>query len=241
LQSGYEAAQSGLPDTVIFRLMTKLLAIASTVALALATAGCGSDGAQEAGPLPTAPAASEPIPTETAPPATTATETTGTSTSEPEPPAAVHCDSVTGGDEGVYTNLVDVRVGAHPDFDRVVFEFAPPSPNPGGKAGIPHYDIEAVRPPFSEDPSDLPIEVEGAAFARIVLQGATGYDFYGNATYDGPRRLTPGYETLTQLVEGGDFEATMTWIFGLSQRSCWQVHELHNPDRLVIDFIHVDV
>jgi hypothetical protein len=224
-------------------MMTRLLPLA--LLFGFLAAGCGADsGAQQAGPVPTGPAASEPVPTETTPTEPTPTnETIPTTTeeAEPPPPVPVHCDSQTGGDEGIYTNVVDVRVGAHPDFDRVVFEFAPPNPNPGGKAGIPHFEIRAAKPPFSEDPSDLPIQVAGDAFARIVLQGASGYDFDGNATYDGPRRLTPGFETLTEVVEGGDFEATMTWIFGLSQRSCWQVRELHNPDRLVIDFQHVDV
>jgi hypothetical protein len=135
--------------------------------------------------------------------------------------------------------IVDVRVGSHDDYDRVVFEFEEPDPNPAGNGGIPHYQIRTARAPFTEDPSDLPIDVEGDAFARIIFQGASGYDFDGNATYDGPRRITPGFGSLTQAVEGGDFEATMTWILGLSRPTCWQIHALHDPDRLIIDFHHV--
>jgi hypothetical protein len=213
--------------------MTKLLAF--VFALALVLAGCGSNGAQEAGPVPAAPSATHP------------SEAPVTSTTEPAPPtepAATgaepkSCAPGTGGEEGVYTNLVAVRVGAHNGFDRIVFEFSPPDPNPAGNGGIPHFDIRTAKPPFSEDPSDIPIDVEGDAFARIVFQGASGYDFDGNATYDGPRRLTPGFGTLAQAVEGGDFEATMTWILGLSRMTCWQIQELHDPDRLVIDFHHV--
>ena len=136
-------------------------------------------------------------------------------------------------------NLVDVRVGAHTGFDRIVFEFEEPDPNPAGNGGIPYYQIKTAKPPFTEDPSDLPVEVEGDAFARIVFQGASGYDFDGNATYDGPRRLTPGFGTLTDVVQGGDFEATMTWILGLSRTTCWEIQELSSPTRLVIDFHHV--
>jgi hypothetical protein len=40
-------------------------------------------------------------------------------------------------------------------------------------------------------------------------------------------------------VQSGDFEATLSWIMGLSRPTCWRVQELHNPDRLVIDFHHV--
>ena len=208
--------------------------------LAALVAGCGSDGAQEAGPVPGAPTASESVPAETVettPTTTESTPTEPTDTTEPTPPQS--CPRQTGGEEGVYMNLVDVRVGAHNGYDRVVFEFDEPDPNPAGNGGIPYYQIKTAKPPFTEDPSDLPVEVEGEAFARIVFQGASGYDFDGNATYDGPRRLTPGFGTLTDVVESGDFEATMTWTLGLSRTTCWEIQELSNPTRLVIDFHHV--
>jgi hypothetical protein len=208
--------------------------------LAALVAGCGSDGAQEAGPVPGAPTASESVPAETVETTPTTTEATPTEpadTTEPTPPQS--CPRQTGGEEGVYMNLVDVRVGAHDGYDRVVFEFDEPDPNPAGNGGVPYYEIKTAKPPFTQDPSDLPVEVEGEAFARIVLQGASGYDFDGNATYDGPRRLTPGFGTLTDLVEGGDFEATMTWILGLSRTTCPVIQALDNPTRLVIDFHHV--
>jgi hypothetical protein len=221
-------------------MMIRLLLI--PLALAFLASGCGADrGAQEAGPLPTAPAASQTIPTETTPPTepTTTAETAPTTTEAAEPPPPAKCASETAGDDGVYMNLTDVRVGAHDGFDRIVFEFEEPDPNPAGNGGIPRFEIKQVKPPFSEDPSDIPIHVEGDAFVRIVFQGASGYDFDGNATYDGPRRLTPGFGTLTQAVEGGDFEATMTWLLGLSRPTCWEIHALHNPERVVIDFHHV--
>jgi hypothetical protein len=222
--------------------MTKTL-ISALVLVSLA-AGCGSGGgAQEAGPAPTPPAATAPAPTETTAPSVPETASTPTATVATPPPAAepapASCRAESGGNDGVYMNLTDVRVGAHNGFDRVVFEFEAPDPNPAGNGGIPRFQIATAKPPFTQDPSDLPIAVEGDAFARIVFQGASGYDFDGNATYGGPRRLTPGFGTLAQVVEGGDFEATMTWILGLSRPTCWEVSELHNPERLVIDFHHV--
>jgi hypothetical protein len=219
--------------------MTKPRVILFVLALALAAAGCGSEGAQKAGPLPTVPASSEPAPTETAATETVSEPDTTPSTTEQAPPPPATCAPETAGDDGVYMNLTDVRVGAHDGFDRIVFEFEEPNPNPAGNGGIPRFDIRQAKPPFSEDPSDTPIQVEGDAFVRIVFQGASGYDFDGNATYDGPRRLTPGFGTLAQVVEGGDFEATNTWILGLSRPTCWEIHALHDPERVVIDFHHV--
>jgi hypothetical protein len=214
--------------------MPKYLAL--LLPIALLAAACGGTGAQQAGPVPTAPASTS---TTTTQEATTAATTTAPAPTTSTSGAPASCPSQSGGEKGVYTNLVDVRVGAHNGFDRLVFEFAAPSPNPGGKSGIPRYEIRTAKPPFSEDPSDMPIQVEGDAFARIVFQGASGYDFNGNATYLGSRRLTPGFGTLAQVVEGGDFEATLTWILGLSRPTCWQIQELHSPDRLVIDIHHV--
>jgi hypothetical protein len=221
--------------------MTKPLALLFVLALALAAVGCGSEGAQKAGPLPTVPASTATVPTDTAATETEAESDTTPATTEEEaaPPPPASCAPETAGDDGVYMNLTDVRVGAHDGFDRLVFEFQEPNPNPAGNGGIPRFEIRQANPPFSEDPSDMPIHVEGDAFVRIVFQGASGYDFDGNATYDGPRRLTPGFGTLAQVVEGGDFEATNTWILGLSRPTCWEIHALHNPERVVIDFHHV--
>jgi hypothetical protein len=218
--------------------MTKalpLLLIASAL-----LAGCGS-GAKEAGVVPTsAPAAG---PSESAPAGATSTEgetsPAGIGSTQAAPAAPAVCKPQTGGDEGVFTNLTDGRVGAHDGFDRIVFEFEEPTPNPGGKGGIPSYEIRQAKPPFTEDPSGLPMDVYGDAYVRLVLHGATGADLDGNPTYTGPGTLTPGFGTLAQAVEGGDFEATLTWVLGLSRATCWQVQELHNPDRLVIDFHHV--
>jgi len=216
--------------------MTKALPLL-LIALAL-LAGCGS-GAKEAGPVPASTSAAEP--TEALPAGATSTEgeTSAGATTQAAPPAPVVCAPQTGGDKGVFTNLTDVRVGAHDGFDRIVFEFQEPKPNPGGRGGIPYYEIRQARPPFTQDGSGLPVDVFGDAFVRLVMQGATGYDFDGNPTYDGPRTLTPGFGTLAQAVQTGDFEATISWALGLSRATCWSAHELHNPDRLVVDFHHV--
>jgi predicted small lipoprotein YifL len=219
--------------------MKNSFALSFLLVLAFAAAGCGAEEAQQAGPLPTVPASSETAPTTETTTAEPEPETTPTTTAKAAPPPPASCSPQVGGEDGVYMNLKDVRVGAHGGFDRIVFEFQEPDPNPAGNGGIPRYEIRQAKPPFSEDPSDMPIDVEGDAFARIIFQGASGYDFDGNATYDGQRRLTPGFGTLAQVVEGGDFEATMTWILGLSRPTCWQIQELHNPERLVIDFHHV--
>jgi len=131
-----------------------------------------------------------------------------------------------------------VRIGTHEDFDRITFEFRAPEPNPGGVSGIPRYEIRTAEPPHYEDASGRPLEVNGDAFARIVFHGAAGYDFEGHPTYTGPRTVRAGFEVLTEAVEAGDFEATLSWVLGMRHQACWNVLEFHDPDRVAIDIPH---
>ena len=113
----------------------------------------------------------------------------------PPPPAPPRtCRPETGGQSGVYTNLVDVRVGTHGDYDRITFEFRAPKPNPGGKSGIPLYEIRSARPPFTHDGSGEPLAVSGNAFVNLVFHGATGVDLEYEPTYHGPAVLRPGFD-----------------------------------------------
>jgi hypothetical protein len=212
-------------------MRTIICALVSLLALTVLSAGCGEgDGAESAGPTP-APA--------TQPPTHEATTTTPAETTPPpQPPAQKACAPTRGGEEGIYTNLVAVRIGTHEDYDRITFEFRPPDPNPGGKGGIPRYEIRTAKPPHYEDASGRPLEVNGKVFARIVFHGAAGYDFDGQPTYTGPRTIRAGFEVLTEAVEAGDFEATLSWVLGFRQQACWDVREFHNPDRVAIDIPH---
>ena len=125
--------------------------------------------------------------------------------------------------------ITDVRVGEHEGYDRVVFQF---------DSGLPDAVIEGVLPPFYADPSGLEIEVDGSAFLKVTMQGASKVSPDGVVTYDGSTSFEPGFERLIQLVEGGDFEAVSTWYLGLDGGSCYRVLTLSDPSRLVIDIEH---
>jgi hypothetical protein len=157
---------------------------------------------------------------------------------EAEP--AVQCPSAGGGGDYV-ANLVDVRVGTHEGFDRVVFELAPSAEGPQ-YFGIPRYEIGTATA-IMEDASGEPVAVEGSSFAWIGFHGASGVEFTDAdpgyyLTYTGPRELKPGFEVLAEAQQTGDFERTLFWAFGLTRPSCWQVLELSDPVRVVIDFPH---
>ena len=131
--------------------------------------------------------------------------------------------------EPVHTQLVDVRVGTHDGYDRVVFEF---------DNGVPEYVLTAAEPPYTEDPSGHPIEIDGAAVLQLVLLGATRFDEEFQPTYDGDTEFAPGFPSVVNLVEAGDFEAVSSWYIGLADDACVRVLALDGPDRLVVDIEH---
>lgn len=126
-------------------------------------------------------------------------------------------------------NVVDVRAGTHDGYDRVVFEF---------DSGTPELTLDAAEPPFFQDGSGAPMEVEGEAFLQLIMRGATAMTDEGGSSYDGPRDFDPALPRLVDLIQGGDFEAQSTWYLGLAGETCTRVFTLSDPDRLVIDVEH---
>jgi hypothetical protein len=125
-------------------------------------------------------------------------------------------------------NIVAVRAGSHEGYDRVVFEF---------EQGLPEFTLDRATPPFTQDATGEPIDVEGTSFLRLVMRGGTKQTEEGTSSYDGPTDFDPGFPTLVDLIEGGDFEAQSTWYLGLTSEACVRVIRLteDGAPRLVID------
>lgn len=150
-------------------------------------------------------------------------------TPSPEP-----CEPTRTGGQPTQAFLKDVRVGTHEGYDRVTFEFE-------AATGVPRFQLDPAAPPFTKDPSDEPMKVDGSKFARIIFHGGSGVDI-GTAgfreTYTGPNEFKPAHPVLLEAEEQGDYEATLSWLFGFSRDSCWKVSEMTDPLRAVIDFAH---
>jgi hypothetical protein len=125
------------------------------------------------------------------------------------------------------TNIVDVRVATHDGYDRVVFEFSD---------GTPEFTLNRAVPPFTQDASGLPLDVEGESFLQLVMRGGTKQTDDGTSSYDGPTDFDPGFQAVVDLIEGGDFEGQSTWYVGLTAEACVRLSLLDNGQpRLVID------
>jgi hypothetical protein len=212
----------------------KHLLTASLLAAGTLLTAC--TGASPAAPSASSSAAATASPTPAASvapstPSSTPAQASATPAAEPtDGLAAFTCNQPASGVGSVArAQITDIRVGTHDGYDRVVFEF---------DAGIPPYTVEPATPPFTADASGLPIDVAGAAFLHIVLNGGTTVGSDGALTYTGATNFTPGFDELTQLIEGGDFEAVSTWYAGLATEPCIRVLTLADPSRLVLDIQH---
>jgi len=190
---------------------------------ALLLAACSS-------PTATAPASAQASPSE----ATGPTAAPTVATAEPIPTeelADFSCDLPIHEQATVprTVNIVDVRIGSHDGYDRVVFEFTD---------GTPEIALERATPPFVQDGSGFPLDVEGESFLRLIMRGGTKQMDDGTSSYDGRRDFDPGFPALVDLVEGGDFEAQSTWYLGLADEACMRVSLLEDAPRLVIDIEH---
>lgn len=187
--------------------------------LALLLTGCFASAA--------APTASVPSPLTTAAPDMSASASAEPIPSEELGPFTcdlpIHVDATV-----ALANLTATRIGQHDGYDRVVFEF---------EQGIPEVSIERAEPPFTEDASGAPLDVDGSSFLRITMRGGTAQTEDGSSSYHGASAYDAEFGTLTALVRGGDFEAQSTWYVGSSSEACVRVAVLTDvgAPRLVID------
>ncbi|RSN04817.1 hypothetical protein DMB42_28880 [Nonomuraea sp. WAC 01424] len=123
--------------------------------------------------------------------------------------------------------LVDVRAAHQSGLDRLVFEFRGPLPA--------RRDVRYVSRLIA-DGSGEPVAVAGDAVLQISFDRADGHDRDGRATY-GPARRTYALPGLVQVVNTGDFEATLTFGAGLARRVPFRVRTLTRPSRVVVDLI----
>ncbi|MGJ9426672.1 hypothetical protein ACHABX_12610 [Nesterenkonia halotolerans] len=127
-------------------------------------------------------------------------------------------------------HLVEVRVGQHEGYDRVVFEHNGPS-----ELG---YQVEYVDSPTDPQLAE-PIDVPGEAYISIGVAGLGLPTSDFDSVLSGP---IEGVDTRSQLVYGvhalSPFEAQSTYLIGVDQQRDFRVQVLEDPVRLVVDLAH---
>ena len=123
---------------------------------------------------------------------------------------------------------VDLRVGQHPRYDRVVIDLTGP---------ISGYDLRYVKTLHYDGTGDT-VPLRGARYIQIRLTPAVAHDAQGHSVYQGPKLEQYGMPTLRGAAFTGDFEGTVSFGLSLSHLKSFRVFELHAPNRIVIDLHH---
>lgn len=196
----------------------------------------------EPGTSVTAPASTTGTDT-TVPPTTTGTETTAvtvaptTATTPPTaPPTTEACRRL--GDTSTKTSSdpiamssmvgVDIRVGDHACFERVVIEL-------GGSGDFPGWSAEYVSGPVRLGESDEFVEIDGDA-TLLVRMGMWMPTMEGDG-YSGPTDIRPTtVDHIRELRQTENWEGYSIWAIGVDEEYRFTVTLEHTPERLVIDF-----
>jgi hypothetical protein len=124
--------------------------------------------------------------------------------------------------------VVDLRVGEHRNFDRVVIDLA-------GK--VPGYTVKYTRM-LTYEGSGEAVPLKGRKFMSIALFPARAHNAQGASVYDGPKLRQYQMPALRGVAFTGDYEAQVSFGLALRQRSDFRVFFLHAPNRIVIDVKH---
>jgi hypothetical protein len=126
--------------------------------------------------------------------------------------------------------LEHVRVGRHPGYDRIVYQFAGP---------IPSYQVRPVAS-LAEDASGEPVWPGSPNLLQLRLEPAQAHTDDGRTPLIATELQTfPNLPVLRQYRLLGDFEGVVTYGLRLGRhRPNLRVTELTNPNRLVLDLAH---
>ena len=119
--------------------------------------------------------------------------------------------------------LVDVRAFRRSTYDRVVWEF---------RGGLPTTRFARYVPELLADGSGEPVRIAGDAILQLTMFQANAHDDNGSTAQ---RRLVLGGGNVIEVVQSGDFEATVSYGVGLARRQDFRLFTLRSPDRVVLD------
>lgn len=177
----------------------------------------------------------------TVPPTTTGTDTTAstvapTTPTTPIPPTTEACRRV--GDTSAKASSdpiamssmvgVDIRIGDHACYERVVIEL-------GGVGDFPGWAAEYVSGPVRLGESDEFVEIAGNA-TLLVRMGMWMPTMEGDG-YSGPTDISPTtVDHIAELRQTENWEGYSIWAIGVDEEYPFTVTIEHAPERLVIDF-----
>ncbi|WP_051796071.1 hypothetical protein [Streptomyces sp. NRRL S-87] len=129
--------------------------------------------------------------------------------------------------------FLDVRTGAHPDFDRVVIDLGGPTlPTWQATAGLTSLTYD------SASGESRPVPLSGTSFLRIDTHGVTNTTTTGQSSFTGPTLQTLTLPSVKGYALTGGYEGYEGFGLALGTYSSYRVYTLTSPNRLVIDVNH---
>lgn len=150
---------------------------------------------------------------------------------QPEAEPDTTCENTTGGNPENLPDFVDVKLESGED-DRITFVF---DPEAGAPEDPPLHFINFTDQ-LVTDGEGRQVRAEGEAFVVVSFQ-AVGVSLAGEhpvEVYTGPKRFTPGFEVLNEVVHLGDFEGQVSWGLALTRNSCFVLDAAR--DHITLEF-----
>lgn len=123
--------------------------------------------------------------------------------------------------------LLATTTGTHAGFDRIVFEF---------DERVPGYHVEYIDRPVRKCGSGDVTQIAGDGWLEVRMSPARAHTDEGRPTLTGREHILD-LPLLSELEMTCDFEGIVTWVAGVASPNRYQVRELDNPPRLVIDIV----
>jgi hypothetical protein len=127
------------------------------------------------------------------------------------------------------TKVVNLRVGEHAHFDRVVIDV---------RGNVPGRSVRYVHR-LRYDASGARVHLHGRRFLQVSLSPAIAHRYpFGRSVYRGPRLRQYFMPVLRGVAFTGDWEGVVSFGLALRRHVDFSVDVLHSPNRIVIDLHH---
>jgi hypothetical protein len=124
--------------------------------------------------------------------------------------------------------VVNLRVGEHANFDRIVVDLR------GKRPGYTARYVKHLR----YDGSGEIVPLKGRRFIQLTVTPSAAHNADGQSVYRGPNLQQYHLPTLRGVAFTGDFEGTVSFGLALRRHANFRVSLLPAPNRLVVDVHH---
>ena len=130
-------------------------------------------------------------------------------------PSPTPCPDLPPGGPIASDHLTTIELEETATGDVLAFGFGATTPG-----SAPTVRLEVVTPPFVQDPSGLPLEIEGEHFLRIRFDGMWLYDDAGVPTRGTDEPIVGSPPAIVAVARESEYEGVSSWIVGLVGTGC---------------------